>query len=145
MCIIFSKQIHCCRWFTHFWAWWTFSTLNVTLCLFSDFSMPVLTNTTHFRNRLHDLLIILYIPFLPLLSSQLWNTKLQTDKSKFVCWLERVVWGRGFWWPHSGLIKITVSNFPYLLVAQFKSLLLTVTLTRESKLLFNIKCKWCSI
>lgn len=80
-----------------------------------------------------------------MLWSQLWNTKLQTDKSKFICWLERMVRGRGFWWPHSGLITVTVSDLLFMVLAQFKSVLITVTLTRESKILFNLKCKWCSI
>jgi hypothetical protein len=79
------------------------------------------------------------------LCSQMWNTNLQTDKSKFICWLERMVRGRGFSWPHSGLITVTVSDLLYLLLAQFNSILITVTLTIESKIMFNLKCKWCSI
>lgn len=80
-----------------------------------------------------------------MLCSQMWNTKLQTDKSKFICWLERMVRGRGFWWPHLGLITVTVSDLLYMVLAQFKSVLITVTLTRESKIVFNLKCKWCCI
>jgi hypothetical protein len=80
-----------------------------------------------------------------MLCSQMWNTKLQTDKSKFVCWLERMVRGRGFWWPRLGLITVTVSDLLYFVLAQFKSVLITVTLTRESKTMFNLKYKWCSI
>jgi len=30
-------------------------------------------------------------------------------------------------------------------LSQFKSVLNTVTLTRESEIMFNLKCEWCSI
>ena len=98
---------------------------------------------TYFSNGLLDCFIVRYIRFLPMHCSQMWNTKLQTYKSKFVCWLERMVRGRGFWWSHLGLITVTVSDLLYMVFAQFESVLITVTLTRESKIMFNLKCKWC--
>jgi len=82
---------------------------------------------------------------MPMLCSQMWNTKLQTYKSKFVCWVERMVRGSGFWWPpfrldYSYSFRFVVYGFSTVQICSDHC-----HITRESKIMFNLKCKWCCI